>query len=454
MAVASAYMTTIQDAGRRVLIVGLGATGLSCARFLAAHGAEIAVTDTRVHPPGLDDLRETLPDVAVFLGGLDEQALRSAHEIVVSPGVSLRTPVIAAAIGRGTPVIGDVELFARYARAPVAAITGSNGKSTVTTLLGEMARAAGRDVRVGGNLGTPALDLLSDGEPDLYVLELSSFQLETTASLSPAVAAVLNLSPDHMDRYQNVAEYAAAKARIYRRASMQIVNADDPQVVAMHDPRRAARRYTLQAPGTGEFGLVQDGSEVWMACGTERLLPAAELRIAGRHNLANALAAIAMGDALGLSREAMRAALAGFNGLPHRTQWVAERAGVTWYNDSKGTNVGATMAALNGFDAPVVLIAGGDGKGADFTPLRAVVAARARAVVLIGRDAPRIEAALADSVPVFAARDLDEAVRTAAAQARAGDVVLLSPACASFDMFRNYEDRGERFTTVVRRFLE
>ncbi len=452
MVAGCAHMATLERP-HRVLIVGLGATGLSCARFLSARGVEIAVADTRAHPPGLDALRDTLPDVAVFLGGLDEQVLRSADEIVLSPGVALRTPAIAAALARGTPVIGDIELFARHARAPVAAVTGSNGKSTVTTLLGAMARAAGRDVRVGGNLGTPALDLLRDGEPDLYVLELSSFQLECTESLAPAVGLVLNLSPDHMDRYRDLDEYAAAKARILRRAQVQVINADDPRVAVMADARRPVLRFTSGPPGADDFGIGTVDGEEWFMHGRRALVRAALLALPGRHNRANALAALAAGTALGLPVAAMADAMGRFEGLAHRTQRVGERDGVVWYNDSKGTNVGATTAALEGFDVPVVLIAGGDGKGADFAPLRAPVAAHARAVVLFGRDAPQIEHALAGTVPLHTAADLDEVVRLAGALAQPGDVVLFSPACASFDMFRNYEDRGTRFMEAVRRWL-
>ncbi|GBE11047.1 UDP-N-acetylmuramoylalanine--D-glutamate ligase [bacterium BMS3Abin12] len=453
MVAGRAHMATLEQP-HRVLIVGLGATGLSCARFLSAHGVAIAVTDTRSHPPGLEALRETLPDVAVFLDGLDEQALRSADEVVLSPGVARRTPQIAAALARGTPVVGDVEIFARYARAPVVAVTGSNGKSTVTTLIAGMARAAGRDARAGGNLGTPALDLLGDGVPDLYVLELSSFQLECTESLVPEVAVVLNLSADHMDRYRDLDEYAAAKARILRRAKVQVVNADDPVVAAMADPARRVIRFTSAVPQADEFGLREYAGEDWLAHGAEPLVRAAALRLPGRHNRANALAALAAGTALGLAQEAMGEVLGRFSGLAHRTQWVGERDGVVWYNDSKGTNVGATTAALEGFDAPVVLIAGGDGKGADFSALRAPVAARARAVVLFGRDAPLIARALEGTVPLHTAGDLDEVVRTAGTLARPGDVVLFSPACASFDRFRNYEERGARFMEAVRRWLQ
>jgi len=440
---------------------------------LAARGVPLAVTDSRAHPASLDALREELPDVAVFVGGFDSAALAAAEQLVLSPGVSLREPAIAAAVQRGIPVVGDIELFARYARAPVVAVTGTNGKSTVTALVGAMAQAAGRSVRVGGNIGTPALDLLDreaehqmfagapaatsaiahGAAPDLYVLELSSFQLETTYSLNAIAAAVLNVSADHMDRYRDLAEYAAAKQRIYHGDGVMVINADDPLVAAMAEPGRRMLRFGLGEPETGDFGLRSQGDAIWLAQGDEALMPAHELRLVGQHNLANALAALALGSAVGIPNAAMVQALRRFSGLAHRMQWVAERDGVRWYNDSKGTNVGATLAALRGMAGPVILIAGGDGKGADFAPLRAVVADKARAVVLMGRDAGIVEAALAGAVPAVRAADMDDAVHKAGELAQRGDAVLLSPACASFDMFKNYEERGEAFMAAVRRRL-
>jgi UDP-N-acetylmuramoylalanine--D-glutamate ligase len=440
-------------AAGRVLVVGLGKTGMSCARFLARSGAAVAVTDTRVEPPGLDAIRRELPDVALFLGGFDRSAFAAAELVVVSPGVSVEEPAIREARARGVPVLGDVELFAQAVQAPVAAITGSNGKSTTTMLLGEMARIAGRRVAVGGNLGEPALDLL-DPAVELYVLELSSFQLETTESLAPAVATVLNVSADHMDRYADLGAYAAAKARIFRSAAVAVVNRDDPAVVAMPGGRER-RGFTLGEPAAGDYGVRLRDGVAWLCRGDEPLLPAADVAIPGSHNRANALAALAMGDALGLPLDAMREALRGFRGLPHRTQLVAEVGDVRYYDDSKGTNVGATAAALEGFAdgtaARTVLIAGGDGKGQDFSALGPLLARTARCVVLIGRDAPLIEAALDAATPRVRARDMADAVRLAAANARPGDRVLLSPACASFDMFRNYEHRGEVFAEAVRR---
>ena len=320
-----------------------------------------------------------------------------------------------------------------------------------------MAERAGVRAAVGGNLGEPALDLWLQQErnaarpPDHYVLELSSFQLETTHSLNARVATVLNISPDHLDRYDGLDEYIAAKRRIFRGHGAMVVNADDPAVMAMIEPDREVRRFTLHEPGEGDFGLRQAGGETWLACGQDRWIAASDLKISGDHNLANALAALAMGQVLGLQRAGMLAALREFTGLAHRTALVLEHRGVRWFDDSKGTNVGATAAAVRGLPGPVILIAGGEGKNQDFGPLRAALAGKARAVVLIGRDAPLIAAALGDSVPLQSAADMDQAVATAAALAQPGDSVLLSPACASFDMFNGYEERGAVFATAARR---
>jgi UDP-N-acetylmuramoylalanine--D-glutamate ligase len=435
----------------RTLIVGLGTTGLSCARFLARQGIEVAITDSRVQPPALAQLRSELPDVPLFVGGFNAAAFDRAERIVLSPGVSLEEPFLARAQARGVEVIGDIELFARAANAPVVAITGTNGKSTVTTLVGEMAIAAGKEVRVGGNLGTPALDLLAHPAPASYVLELSSFQLETTHSLAGHIAALLNLSPDHLDRYRDQAAYGMAKQRIFRHAALQVVNRDDAAVLALLDPGLPVRGFTLGVPAAGDYGLRQVEGVEWLAAGETLLLPARELRLAGRHNLANALAALAIGAGMGLATDAMLASLRQFAGLPHRTQWLREREGVNWYNDSKGTNVGATQAAIAGMSGPVVLIAGGEGKGQDFSPLARVMAGAGRGAVLIGRDAPLIEAVLRGLVPVVRAGSMEQAVARAAEMAVPGDCVLLSPACASFDMFENYAQRGRVFAAAVER---
>ena len=442
-------------APKKVLVVGLGKTGLSCARYLSRLGQQVAVTDDRADPPGLAALTDELPDVALFLGRFEPDAFAHAEQIVVSPGVSLRHPLISEARARGVEVIGDIELFARAVEAPVVAITGSNGKSTVTTLVGEMARAAGRAVKVGGNLGTPALDLLSDAEeqPELFVLELSSFQLESTYTLAPRAAVILNISPDHMDRYSGLDDYAKAKQRIYRNAEVQVVNLDDSYAARLADPARACVGYGLYPPQAGNYGIAERDGRTWVMCGDQPLLTADEIRMAGRHNLSNALAALALGDAIGLSREAMRETLRTFGGLAHRTQWVAESGGVVWYNDSKGTNIGATLAAVQGMDRPVVLIAGGQGKGADFRLLRDGLKDKTRAVVLIGEDAPLIEAALNGVTQIARAVDMETAVKCAAELAQPGDAVLLSPACASFDMFKGYDHRGQVFMDAVRRLL-
>mgnify|MGYP001160649597 FL=1 len=444
------------------LVVGLGKSGLSAVRALKALGATVAVTDSRVDPPGLPVLREAFPDVPCHLGGFTPEAFAGAAQLLVSPGVAIATPVIAAAAARGVPVWGDIELLARLTQAPVAAITGSNGKSTVTTLLGAMTERAGVRAAVGGNLGTPALELWLRDEagaeeglaPELYVLELSSFQLETTHSLNARVATVLNISPDHMDRYPTLDDYIAAKRRVFHGDGVMVLNADDPVVMAMAEPGRDVLRFTLDEPDERGFGLWRDGGETWLARGRERWIAASELKIGGDHNLANALAALAMGYALGLRREAMLATLREFPGLAHRTTLVLEQAGVRWFDDSKGTNVGATVAAVRGLPGPVVLIAGGEGKSQDFAPLRAALNGKARAVVLIGRDAPLIAAALGDSVPLHLAADMDQAVARAAQLTQPGDSVLLSPACASFDMFSGYEERGAVFAAAVRRLSE
>ena len=444
-----------------LLVMGLGSTGLSCVRFLARHAIPFAVTDTRQHPPGLAALRQELPNVAVFLGGLaavPTEVLARMTQMVVSPGVPLTDPLVTHAQARGIPVWGDIELFARYAQAPVIAITGSNGKSTVTTLVGEMARRAGKETAVGGNLGTPALDLLDTPEehrPALYVLELSSFQLETTHTLNACAAVVLNMSSDHLDRHGTMTQYAAIKERVYRGTGAMVINADDPLVAAMADPQRAVCRFTLgEAVGSGDYGIRAEPQGEWIVRGDTPLLPCAAVRIAGRHNLANALAALALAEAAGLPMAPCLETLRTFAGLPHRCQWVAEIAGVTWYNDSKGTNVGATEAACRGLVGPLVLIVGGQGKGQDFSPLRVAIRDKARAVILIGEDAPKIRAALEGIAPLVDAPDLRTAVRHARDLAQVGESVLLSPACASFDMFRNYVDRGECFMREVHRLID
>jgi UDP-N-acetylmuramoylalanine--D-glutamate ligase len=459
MITTAAMATDPKAARRKVVVVGLGKTGLSCARWLHARGDEVAVMDSRTAPPALAQLQSELPDVALLLGGFDPAPLAAADEIVVSPGVPLSTAALQAAAARSVPLIGDVELFARNTTQPTIAITGSNGKSTVTTLVGQMLRAAGINVAVGGNLGIPVLDLLRKNA-DWYVLELSSFQLETTDSLQLRAATVLNLSPDHLDRYPSLDAYGAAKARIFKHAARAVINRDDPVAAGLAADVDEQIGFSLSQPvSTTDFGLVRhDGDQLWIARGERLLMRANEVRAPGRHNLANALAALALADTAGVDPILACESLRTFAGLPHRSEWVAERHGVRWINDSKGTNPGATAAALAGIvgdsrdrhaNGRAVLIAGGDAKGAQFASLAPVVRECARAVVLIGRDAPLLEAALAGTVPIEHAASMQQAVELAAALAQPGDAVLLSPACASFDMFNDYQHRGRAFADAV-----
>ena len=455
--------------GKKVLVLGLGDTGLSMTRWLARQGAVVSVADTRAVPPYAQQLGEEWPQVRVRTGPFQRADFDDAALIAVSPGIDPRSGELAAAIKRGTPVVGDVELFARALRARnatarVIAITGSNGKSTVTQMCGDMCISAGLDTVVAGNIGLPVLEVMTQiddaengrGMPDVFVLELSSFQLETTVSLAPAAATLLNLSEDHMDRYERFADYAAAKARIFagmdKKTGVQVLNRDDEHSLAAARPGRTFASFGYAAPiSDDEWGLAGAPDALELAHGDTRWMPVAELPLAGLHNAANALAAGALCHAIGVPDDALVRALRAFKGLPHRVQKINEINAVTFYDDSKGTNVGATVAALKGMQQPVVLIAGGDGKGQDFSPLAAACAARARAVVLIGRDAAQIEHVLqATNVPLLRAADMTEAVAVAYAAARAGDAVLLSPACASYDMFRSYIHRAEVFADAVR----
>ena len=443
---------------KRVLIVGLGKTGLSCARYLSERGVEVAVTDSREYPPALDELQKAYPDIAVFVGGFNSEAFQRATCLIVSPGISLSEPLVAEARVRGAEIIGDIELFARNTNAPVIAITGSNGKSTVTALVGEMAKAANLDVRVGGNIGVPALDLLHEPRPDLYVLELSSFQLETTYSLNARAAAILNISEDHMDRYHDLADYTAAKAKIYHGTGTLVVNLDDARVMATVNMIRHGRTlvgFTEHVPAENQFGICSRDDVDGLCFGNEFLLAASELKIKGKHNIANALAALALGKEANIPFAAMLKALKTFPGLAHRSQWVAEKNGVAWYNDSKATNVGAAMAAITGLPAnKLVLIAGGQSKGQDFSPLQEVVKDRVKHLILLGQDAELINDALKDCTEISFVADLSAAVAKAYEIANPGDAVLLSPACASFDMFTGYEQRGNIFVALVKEILQ
>ena len=434
------------------IVVGLGKSGMSVVRFLAQQGVSFAVADTRENPPELATLNRDYPQVEVRCGELDVDFLCRADELYVSPGLALATPALQAAAARGVKLSGDIDLFARNAKAPIVAISGSNAKSTVTTLVGEMAAAAGKRVAVGGNLGTPALDLLND-DIELYVMELSSFQLETTNQLGAEVATVLNVSEDHMDRYSGLPAYHLAKHRIFRGAKQVVVNRQDALTRPLMSEGLPCWTFGLSAPDFKAFGLREENGEKYLAFEFQSLMPVRELKVRGAHNQANALAALALGHAVGLPFDAMLSSLRNFTGLEHRCQWVRELDGVSYYNDSKATNVGAALAAIDGLgadmDGKLVLIAGGDGKGADFSGLRDSVAKHCRAVVLMGRDADLIAAAVGDGVPRVRADSLDDAIVQSRELAQSGDAVLLSPACASFDMFKNYEERGQLFARAV-----
>ena len=454
--------------GTHVLVLGLGESGLAMARWCAMRGARVRVADSRAQPPGLDRLRQDAPLAELVTGDFSAEVLDGIGLVALSPGLDPRVGVALAARQRGIPIIGEMTLFAQAldelgvrANTRILAITGTNGKTTTTALTAALAQAAGLDAVAAGNISPAALDVLMErleigaDLPECWVLELSSFQLETLAGLDPAAATVLNVTDDHLDRYADLGAYAAAKARIFDGTGVQVLNRDDACVQAMVRPGRRTIRFGGTAPlAADDYGIARIAGAPWLMRGTQALMGCADLRLAGRHNAVNALAALALCEGgLGLDPAGLLPALAAFRGLPHRVELVAERAdGVRFFDDSKGTNVGATVAALDGMDCPVVLIAGGDGKGQDFAPLRPACVRQARAVVLIGRDAGRIEAALAGAGVVLEhAADLDAAVLRAAALARAGDAVLMSPACASLDMFRNYAHRAAVFVAAVQR---
>ncbi|RCV91088.1 UDP-N-acetylmuramoyl-L-alanine--D-glutamate ligase [Billgrantia montanilacus] len=441
------------------LVVGLGISGRAICRHLSRQGVPYMVADTRAVPPDVDDFRAAHPGVEIHCGTLTSLDLSEVEEVVLSPGVDPRALGLAELAGRvrdatGDPlVVGEIALFVRACGAPIVAITGSNAKSTVTTLIGEMAREAGRRVAVGGNLGTPALDLLDD-EPnaDCYVLELSSFQLETTPRLGAESAVFLNLSEDHLDRHGDMAGYRAAKLGIFRGARHGVVNAEDP--MTWPETRLPAQdRFTTRAPAAGEWGVGRREGRDWLMHGDKPLMLADEVRLPGRHNQANALAALAVGRHLALPLDAMRRVLRRFPGLPHRCEWIADIGGVRWINDTKGTNVAATLAAIAGLgptlEGRLVLLAGGMGKGADFRPLADPLARYGREAILFGLDAGRLEKALGGAVRVTQVDDLEAAMVRAQAIAEPGDCVLLSPACASLDQFANYQERGEVFRRWV-----
>ncbi len=446
----SAVTTSVQDSG--TLVVGLGATGVATARYLAARGVDVTVIDSRPTPPGLAELRQTHPEITVILDSQDPRWLEGVGQVVLSPGLGLDTPIAVQARQAGIPLLGDIELFARAAKAPILAVTGSNGKSTVVTLLERMLSATGLDVAAGGNLGPPALQLLEE-PADIYVLEISSFQLETTESLKPQVAAVLNVSPDHLDRHKSLAKYAACKSKLLRAAATAVFNWDDPLVREMGRDHPRAVPFSLRENLENGYAIMEHRGERWLAGRRKPLLPVTAMRLRGAHNEANALAALALSGALERDLAPQLEVLEQFAGLPHRCQWVGEKDGVTFINDSKATNVAASVAALEGLTGPFVLIAGGQSKGADFGTLAASARGKLVAAVLIGEAAEELEAALSGSCPTRVAADLNAAVSLAWAFATSGTTILLSPACASLDLFTDYSARGEAYSAAVRELL-
>ena len=442
----------IQRGGLKV-VAGLGISGVSAVNFLYEQGYQVAVTDSRPTPPGHDQIPAA---VRTSFGKLDAELLLQAEEIILSPGLAPQLPEIQQAIAQGVAVVGDIQLLRRATEVPIIAITGSNAKSTVTTLVGMMAQDAGKKVAVGGNLGRPALDLLKD-QPELIVLELSSFQLETTSNLNAEVAVVLNLSEDHLDRHGDMLGYHKAKHRIFQGVKKVVYNRDDSLSRPLVPDVTPIQSFGLNAPDLNQYGVLREADgTMWLARGLERLIKTSDLYIQGMHNVANALACIALGEAVGLPLQSMLNTLKHFKGLEHRCEYVQTIANVRYYNDSKGTNVGATLAAIDGLGAAIAvkqgklaLILGGQGKGQDFKPLRTAIQKYVKAVILIGEDAALIEQAIQGSTTILYANSLKDAVDLAQQATQAEDVVLLSPACASFDMFKSYNDRGQQFVACV-----
>ncbi|MCO4836705.1 MAG: UDP-N-acetylmuramoyl-L-alanine--D-glutamate ligase [Oceanospirillaceae bacterium] len=450
---------TLIVSDRYSLIIGLGVTGFSCAQYLERQGERFCVVDSRQDPPFLQQLKSEQPDTLIHLGDFALDLCLNASQIILSPGVSLQEPVLVEATKAGVPIRSDIDLFAQAARkacVPIVAITGSNAKSTVTSLVGEMAKIANLNVAIGGNLGVPSVSLL-DADIDLYVMELSSFQLESTTGLGASVACVLNVSPDHMDRYHNLMRYHQAKHRIFQACKAAVVNADDALTNPLVPDTVTQTRFSLGEPDVGQFGVLTKNGEKWLAKGTQCIIPVHQMSLNGGHNIANGLAALAIGEASGLPMDAMIRALTTFTGLPHRCEHVTNIDGVSYINDSKGTNVGATVAAIEGLGpdltGKIILIAGGVGKGADFSDLSIPVSKYCKQILLIGADAQKIEKVLVDKALSIHAKDMSTAVSMAHANAVSGDLVLLSPACASFDSYDGFEARGRHFSQLVRALL-
>ncbi|MGH1469768.1 MAG: UDP-N-acetylmuramoyl-L-alanine--D-glutamate ligase [Cellvibrionaceae bacterium] len=446
-------MSNLIATSEKIAVIGLGMTGFSAVRYLRHKKKSVVVFDTRLTPPELKRVEKEFPEVEVCLGEIEEDSLTSFDRIIVSPGISIKEKFIVSAVEKGVSVVGDVQLFVESISAPVIAVTGSNAKSTVATLVGQMAKASGFDVVVAGNIGIPVLDMLLEKPKDLYVLELSSFQLEAIEKLNASVACSLNVSMDHMDRYDSFAAYHAAKQRVYFGADKIVVNRDDELTKPPMRADMSVTSFGMGQPDLKEFGVISENGKEYLARGFEKLLAVTELKIKGKHNVANALAALAIGCQAHFSVSAMIGVLKEFRGLAHRCESVATIEGVDYINDSKGTNVGATIAALNGLARlpnKIILIAGGEGKGGDFSLLAKPLKNFVRAVVVFGSDAGVIaDVAHDQNVLVEHVQSMKSAVIAASKQARRGDVVLLSPACASFDMFENFEHRGECFMKCV-----
>jgi UDP-N-acetylmuramoylalanine--D-glutamate ligase len=433
------------------VIVGLGKTGLSCFRYLSNQGLNVAITDSREEPPELLELKTEFESASVYLGQINEQVLLASDQIILSPGVSLDNKSIKLSIENNIPVFGDIELFCQKAQAPIIAVSGSNGKSTVTTIVAEMTRLAGLKTYVGGNIGIPALDLLSDSTPDLYVLELSSFQLETTYSLNAHASAVLNVSPDHMDRYSSFKDYVNTKKRIYSGQGLMVLNKDEEYIHSIIDSKRDIIYFSLGAPEGENFGLINHNNEVWLSQGNEKIINKNQLKIKGEHNISNALAAMALAGSVNVPTNIMADVLKNFTGLEHRCQLVREIDNVSWYNDSKATNVGACIASITGLCelGNIILIAGGDSKGADLSGLNPIVKKYIKRVFLFGIDANKLADVMGSDVDKEFVNNMNEAVKGASKIADPDDIVLLAPACSSLDMYKNYQQRGDAFISAI-----
>ena len=435
---------------RQTIVIGLGETGLSVAQYLSKNDITFTMIDSRPNPPRLQLFRQSFPTAEIYLGEFASSLFAQAECVIVSPGIDTNQDVIREVVAaNGCECIGDIELFARSTTKPIVAITGSNGKSTVTSLLTEMASSASVKAYAGGNFGPPALDLLNYGDAELFVLELSSFQLESTQSLHPDVSVVLNISPDHLDRHGYMDNYVQIKEHVYSNAKISVINRDDEYVSRMKTSGDVIS-FGLGHPAEGEFGLIKENEASFLMLGNEYLLPVSELALKGESGVLNSLAALAIGHALKLPMQKMLSKLKNFKGLPHRLALVEEHAGVSWFNDSKGTNIGATISSLCSLNKNIILIAGGKFKGGDLTKLREVVAKHTKHVILLGRDASVLQQELEGASPIDMAASMTDAVAIAYRSSTAGDQVLLSPACASFDMYKSYIERGCDFENCVK----